>query len=292
MELVEGLEHVLRRDEPLATYSWFRLGGVAEYFAEPTNVDELSRLIRRFRAAELPIRILGGGSNLLVSQPVVHGLVIHLSAPEFCQLKVVGTVLHAGAGAKLGHAIATAVREGLGGLESLVGIPGTVGGALRRNVASQGNDLGQWTSQVTVMTRDGEWIERTRPQLRFGYGHSSLDEMAILGCQLQLEPGDPQELTRRMQVNWIVKRAKQPSGEWGHGRIFADPHGLTASELVEHAGMRNAEQGGAKVSDRDSNFIVAQPGATSQDILKLIDRIREQVANRLGVELELQLDVW
>lgn len=292
MELVQGLEHVVRRDEPLANYSWFRLGGMADYFAEPTNAEELSLLVRRFRAAELPVRILGGGSNVLVSRPIVTGLVIHLATPEFCDLRVAEHYLYAGAGAKLGHAIATSVREGLGGLEALVGIPGTVGGALRRNAASQGNDVGQWTGEVTVMTREGLVEKRNREQLLFGYGHSNLDEMAILGCRFDLEPGDSSELTRRMQKNWIVKRARQPVGDLGHGRIFGDPHGLTASELVEQAGMRNAEQGGARVSDRDANFIVTQPGATSDDILRLIERIREQVAKKLGMELELQLDVW
>ncbi|MDA0660742.1 MAG: UDP-N-acetylmuramate dehydrogenase [Planctomycetota bacterium] len=289
MELVQGLEHVVRRDEPLANYSWFRLGGIADYFAEPTNTDELSLLVRRFRAAEMPIRILGGGSNVLISRPIVAGLVIHLATPD---LRVAGHSLVAGAGAKLGHVIATAVREGLGGLEALVGIPGTVGGALRRNAASQGNDIGQWTGEVTVMTREGLVEKRNSEQLLFGYGHSNLDEMAILGGRFDLEPGDPSELTRRMQKNWIVKRARQPVGDLGHGRIFADPHGLTASELVEQAGMRNVEQGGARVSDRDANFIVTQPGATSDDILRLIERIREQVTMKLGLELELQLDVW
>jgi len=292
MELLQGLEHVVRRDEPLARYSWFRLGGTAEYFAEPTNTDELSEMVQRFRAAELPVRILGAGSNVLISRPVVPGLVIHLATPEFCRLDVTDQSLTAGAGAKLGHAIATSVREGLGGLESLVGIPGTVGGALRRNAASHAGDIGQWTGQVTLMTRNGDIEQRGRDQLLFGYGRSNLDEMAILECRFDLEPGDPAELTRSMQKNWIVKRARQPVGDVGQGRIFGDPHGLTASELVEQAGMRNAEQGQTRVSELDANFIVTQPGAAADDILRLIERIRDQVATKLGVELELQLDVW
>ena len=288
----DGLEHIVRQDEPLGRYSWFRLGGNAEYFAEPTTVEELAELARRCRAAVVPLRLLGGGSNLLVAQPVVRGLVVHLSAPAFTALNVEGDCLHAGAGAKLGLAIATAVREGLGGLESLVGIPGTVGGALCRNAAVAGNDIGQWADEVTVMTRQGNVEVRRRHELQFGYGRSSLDEMAILSARFRLEPGDPQELTRRLQKHWILKRAAEPSGELGAGRVFADPQGMTARELIEQVGLRNAEQGGARVSDRDANFIVATAEATADDVLRLIERIREQVASRLGVDLQLQLDVW
>ena len=292
MDILEDLQHILRRDEPLARHSWFRLGGTADYFAEPTSVTELQSLVRRCRSAEVPVRILGGGSNLLVTQGRVPGVVVHLSAPDFARVDVNPPQLTAGAGAKLGHVIATAVREGLGGLESLVGIPGTVGGALRRNAASQGSDIGQWTAEVTVITRDGDIECRSRQQLRFSSGRCNIDEMAILVAQFELEPGEPRELTRRMQKNWIFKRSKEPTGELGHGRIFADPQGMSAGELIEQAGMRNAEQGGARVDDRDCNFIVVQPGTRGEDVLALIERIREQVSHRLGVDLQPQIDIW
>ncbi len=123
MGLLSGFEHIVCEREPLAPYTWFRLGGVAEYFAEPTSLEELEALVRHCREQELPIRLLGGGSNLLIREQGVPGLVIRLSAAAFSEITVDDNVIVAGAGAKLGHVISTAVREGLAGLEHLVGIP-------------------------------------------------------------------------------------------------------------------------------------------------------------------------
>lgn len=292
MDLAEGLEHIVRRNEPLAAYSWFRLGGSADYFAEPTNVEELTELVRRCRAAEMPVRLLGGGSNLLVVSDLVSGLVVHLAAPAFGTIEHQASELVAGGGAKLGHVIAHAAREGLGGIETLIGIPGTVGGALRGNAGCPGNDIGQWTREVTVLTRDGELQTRGETELRFGYRESSLDDLAILSAKFQLEPRDVSEITRRMQKTWIVKRAKEPTGEFGHGRVFGDPHGMTATDLIEQAGLRNSEEGGARLCERNPNFIEVTSDATVHQIMKLIERIQREVNEQLNVELKLQLDVW
>lgn len=292
MDVFAGLEHIVRDNEPLAPYNWFRLGGPAQYFAEPTNQQELAELVQRSREADLPIRLLGGGSNLLVRDKGVAGLVIHLTAPEFGHIAVEGNTLTAGGGARLAHIITHAVREGLAGLEQLVGIPGTVGGALHGNAAGHGGDIGGWTHSATVMTREGEVLTRTREELRFSHRQSSLDELVLLQAKFQLEPEESASITKRMQKLWIVKKASQPSGEEDTACIFKSPGGSTAAELIEAAGMKGTHVGEAEVSERNANFIVVQKGATSADVLKLIDLLREGVAERMGVELELQLDVW
>ena len=243
MTAFAGLQHIIREQEPLAPYTWFRLGGPAEYFAEPTNLDELMQLVQYCHAQDIPIRILGGGSRILASDKGVPGLVIQLSAPAFGRIEVDGEQITAGGGAKLGHLVATAVREGLAGLESLVGIPGTVAGALRGNADSHGASIGHWTTSATVLTRQGELRTYERDELRFSYGESSLDELVVLAGQFVLERGDSAELTRKMQKLWIVKRTTQPSGNLGTGRIFKDPQGLTAAELIEQVGLRGHEVG-------------------------------------------------
>src|SRR4051794_18270118 len=172
MNLDKGFEHIVKRAEPLAPHTWFHLGGPAEFFAEPANSDELQQLVRRAREENLPVRVLGGGSNILVRDDGVSGLVIRLGADAFAQITLAGQILTAGGGAKLGQAISTSVREGLAGLEALVGIPGTIGGALHGNAGSRGGDIGQWTCQATVMTRSGEVIERSREELVFAYRES------------------------------------------------------------------------------------------------------------------------
>ena len=160
-----GLEHIVRQQQLLAPLTWFRLGGAAEFFAEPTSLEELTELVNRCRENSLPLRMLGSGSRVLVPDEGVRGLVIHLSAPAFGEIDVRGSSLVAGGGGKLGHIVATAVREGLAGLESLVGIPGTVAGALRGNADSHGTSIGQWTEQATVMTHQGEVVDPRPLQL-------------------------------------------------------------------------------------------------------------------------------
>jgi len=290
MSFVSGFEHIVRDNEPLAPYTWFRLGGVAEYFAEPTSDAELSELVRRCRAEDIAVRLLGGGSNLLVRDAGVRGLVVHLAAPAFCSISTTGQTATAGAGAKLGHLISTAVREGLAGLEQLAGIPGTVGGAVRGNSDGGGGDIGQWTKRATVMTRAGEIVDRN--DLRFSYRQSSLDELVILRAEFELEAGDSSELTKRMQKVWIAKKAAQPPGNQSLGYIFKDMGGVSAASLVEQAGFRDAQVGTATVSEHNANFIVAQPGASSNDVLGLIELLRNGVSERLGVDLETQIETW
>ena len=290
MSFVSGFEHIVRDDEPLGPYTWFRLGGAAEYFAEPTSVQELAGLVRRCREQDVAVRILGGGSNLLVRDTGVRGLVIHLAAPSFGEISVSGQVAKAGGGAKLSHLISTTVREGLAGLEQLVGIPGTVGGAVRGNADSGGGDIGQSVRCATAMTRSGEIVQRD--DLRFSYRHSSLDELVILSAEFELEAADPRELTKRMQKTWIVKKSIQPVGNQNFGYIFKDVGGVSAASLIEQAGLRGAQVGDASLSEHNSNFIVVEPSASSDDVVGLIELLSNGVSERLGVELERQIEIW
>ena len=292
MGFESGFEEILRRDEPLAPYTWFRLGGKAEYFAEPRHVDELAKLVRRARDEQLPVRLLGGGSNLLIRSEVVPGLVIHLVKPAFTEIQVKGQRVIAGGGAKLGHVISSSVREGLAGLENLVGIPGTIGGGLRGNAGGRSGDIGQWTAKATLMTRDGEILERAGDDLVFAYRLSNLDELVILSGEFKLEQDDPAALTKRMQKLWIVKKANQPLSHQSAGCIFKNPRGMSAGMLIDQAGLKGTRIGGAEVSDRHANFIIADPEATSQNVLQLIDLVKERVAEKLGVELETEIEIW
>jgi UDP-N-acetylmuramate dehydrogenase len=292
MPLLRDFKDIVRSAEPLAPHTWFALGGPAEFFAVPRSIDELAALVERARNEEIPVRLLGGGSNVLVNDQGVPGLVIQLSAPAFTGIEVSGQRVKAGAGAKLGHVVSTSVREGLAGLETLVGIPGTVGGALRGNAGGRGGDVGQWTCSATVMTRTGEIVKRERQDMVFAYRTSSLDELVILDAQFQLEPDDPQELVKRMQKLWILKKAGQPLSHQSAGCIFKNPRGMSAGMLIDQAGLKGTKIGGAEVSDRHANFIVAHPGAKSSEVLKLIELVKGKIAERLGVELETEIEIW
>jgi UDP-N-acetylmuramate dehydrogenase len=290
--LIAGLEHIVRENEPLAPYTSLGIGGVAEFFAEPTTVEELTELVRRFGAANQPMRLLGGGSNVLVRDEGVPGLVVHLGAPEFCQLEADGNQLHAGGGARLSHFISTAVREGMAGPEQLVGIPGTIGGALHANTGAGGFDIGSWLVRAEVLTRTGERLIRERNELVFSYRASSLNELVILRATFGFERESPSELTRRMQKNWIVRRASQPSLGEPAAYVFKDHGGESAASLIERAGLKGTQVGEVEVLDRNCNYFVAKAGASSADFLRLVDLVRRQVEDRLDIKLALALQVW
>jgi len=292
MNLFSGFEKTVRRDEPLAMHTWFQLGGPGEYFAEPQNVDELIALVRRSAENNLPVRMLGRGSNLLVADKGVSGLVISLSSSEFRKITVDGSTLTAGGGTRLGRVVTTSAHRGLAGLEGLVAIPGTVGGALHGNAGTLTTDIGQWTSHATVITAMGDTFHRDRDDMSFGYRHSSLDELVVLEASFKLEEDDPEELSKRLQKQWILRKAGQPMGHQCAGCVFKNPRGMRAGELIEQAGLKGTRIGGAVVSDRHANFIIAEPECTSADVLRLIDLVRVQVADRLGVDLEVELDIW
>ncbi len=292
MSLIAGFEHIVRENEPLAPFTRLNLGGVAEFFAEPTNLEELVGLVISFSAKKLPIRLIGGGSNILVRDEGVPGLVLHLTAPEFVKIEVDEDQIIAGGGARMSHFVATAVREGLSGPEQLVGIPGTVGGALHSNTGALGVGVGNWLQSAEVLTRAGEITTRDRDSLTFSYHKSSLNELVIISAKFQFDREDSEVLSRRMQKLWISRRAAQPLSDQFAAYIFKDHGGETASELIDSAGLKGTQVGHVEISDRDPNVFIAHPGSTSGDLLRLMDLVKTQVAERLSVELETAIQIW
>jgi UDP-N-acetylmuramate dehydrogenase len=277
---------------PLAERTWFKLGGPAQFFAEPSSPDELQTVVKRCHGEGLQVRLLGGGSNVLVRDEGVPGMVVSLTNRSFAGVAISGRMVTVGGGAKLANAITVTVGAGLAGLEPLVGIPGTIGGALHGNSGTQAGDIGQWTSHATVMTRSGEIVTRERDDLVFAYRQSSLDELVILEAKFELEEEDSDELTKRMQKQWIFKKANLPMAHENTGCIFKNPRGMSAGMLIDQASLKGERVGEAEVSQRHANFIIAHPGATSRDVLKLIDVVRSRVVERMGIELETELQIW
>lgn len=279
-------------DEPLSRHTWLGLGGPSRFFCEPIDVEALSKVVARCHERAIPIRVIGGGSNLLVPTSGFQGMVIRLTGPEFCSIDIDGPFVTAGAGAKLVHVVSAAVRAGLGGLESLVGVPGTVGGALVGNAGGHGGEIGQRLSSVTVMNVDGSLSERKASEVAFQSRWSSLDDAVVIRCRFELDGEDPDVLTKRMQKQWIVQRSEQPSGTRSVAMMFKDPAGTTAESLVTQAGARDLQIGEASVSAAHANYVVASAKCTSDDVRSLVEAIRARVRERLGVELTPQIEVW
>lgn len=236
--------------------------------------------------------MLGGGSNLLVRDEGVAGVVLHLSDPVFSKIEIDDTRVTAGAGASLSHLISQTVKAGLAGLDVLVGIPGTVGGALHGNAGGKSGDIGQHVRTARVLTIAGDIFVRQEDELSFAYRSSSLNELIILEACFELHREDPEEITRRMRKLWIMKKATQPLTFQSAGCIFKNPRGMSAGWLIEQAGLKGTKVGEAEFSDRHANFIVTRPGATSQDVLKLIDLAQAKVSSQFGVDLELEIQIW
>jgi UDP-N-acetylmuramate dehydrogenase len=291
-KLLEEFAEFLKVNEPLGPYCYLKLGGPAEVLAQPRSREELAALVRRCSERQIPLRVLGGGCNVLVRDEGVRGVVLRLSEPVFTAIRVEGRRVHAGAGATLSALISEAARGGLAGLETLVGIPGTVGGALRRNAGDRAGEIGQYVHRVEVLEADGRAQVRERDELRFAYQSSNLDDPVLLAAELELEKDAADAIVKRMRKAWIQRKASQPLSFQAAVQAFRDPRGLSAAALIEQAELAGTRVGGAEVSERDASFVIAQPGATTRDVLRLLDLVRSRVNDRFHVELELAISIW
>ena len=292
MKLFDGLEAIVKENEPLAPRTWFGLGGAAQYFVQPRSQDELVEVVRRCGQSETPIHVLGGGANLLIDDAGVKGAVIHLSNPAFTKVEATDGGLWVGAGADMGKLVLRCVREGRSGLECITGIPGTVGGCVRMNAGGAFGDIGNVIESVQVMTEQGEAFTRCRADLAFGYRWNNITSKFILAVVLRLQEDDPHRILKQVKQIWIYKKTTQPLGVGSAGCIFKNPRGQSAGALIDRAGLKGRRVGGAYVSEKHANFILADKGATASDVLKLINVIRETVYKKFEVYLELEVEVW
>lgn len=293
MSPFKDFQPIIQENEPLAMHTWMQLGGNAEFFAEPESVEALASLFQTAQKAGLPTRILGGGSNILVLADV-PGLVIHVGDNLPQNITVEGNRIRVCGNLPLSKLVTTAVRSGLGGIEELIGIPGTVGGALHGNAGTNSTDIGQLLKSARILKQDGTEETRQGEDLVFGYRQSSLDDGLILEAEFEFHEENSQELAHRMQKQWIIRKAMQPMGHQCAGRIFRNPadSGSAASEIIDLAGLKGTRIGGAVVCERHANFILTEPECTSSDVLRLIRLIQEEVFKRFGIELETEIEIW
>ncbi|HSV26744.1 MAG TPA: UDP-N-acetylmuramate dehydrogenase, partial [Sedimentisphaerales bacterium] len=238
------------------------------------------------------IYVLGHGSNLLVRDGGVRGAVVKLEGAEFKQTSFDGYTVMAGGGASLGELLLSCVRKGLTGLEACTGIPGSVGGAVRMNAGGRFGDIGSVVERIVVMDRRGEIFERSKPDLRFDYRSANILAPFILNATMQLADGDPEQILKSTQEIWIYKKNNQPLNTKSAGCIFKNPQGQSAGAIIDRSGLKGLTSGGAMVSEKHANFIIAREGCTSADIIKLIETIRKRVNEDCGIELELEVEIW
>ncbi len=292
MNIFNGLEEIVKTDYPLADQTWFGLGGSADYFISPQTTKQLKEVIRRCNENGLGIYMMGFGSNLLVSDEGLRAVVIKLDAEQFKKIEFKGDQVTAGAGAELSKVTLQCVQKGLSGVEALTGIPGSVGGAVRMNAGGNFGDFGAVVDSVTLMDNHGGIFEKSKPELEFDYRRTNITAKFILSAHLQLNQADPEQIVRTVKEIWIYKKNNQPLNTRNAGCIFKNPRGVSAGALIDRTGLKGLRIGGAVVSDKHANFIVAEDGCKSRDVLELIETIKSKVREKYDIELELEIEIW
>ncbi len=292
MNIFAGLESIVKKDCSLAEYTWYRLGGPADWLISPSSTEQLQTVLKRCSENDLPVWILGNGSNLLVGDKGVRGAVVKLGGEAFSKYEFKETTLTTGAAADLQKLVQESVKKGLGGLESLAGIPGTAGGAVKMNAGGRFGDIGTSIQSVSVMDKQGTIFEKTKPELIFDYRQVNITAQVILGATMHLTEDDPEELLKTVKEVWIYKKNTQPLDTRNAGCIFKNPRGMSAGALIDRAGLKNEKIGGAVVSEKHANFIVTEKGCKSADVKALIEKIQRKVKDQFDVDLELEIEIW
>jgi len=280
----------LATQEELSGHTSFRIGGPAEFFFRPACRPELVRTIGRCRRAGLPVRVLGGGTNLLVSDRGVAGAVVATTAVRHMSIST--RAISAECGTRITQLVKAAAACGLSGLEPLAGVPGTLGGAIRMNAGTGSGCIGDVIDEITVLAPDGRLQNLRASQAGFAYRSSKLGDCIVLAARLKLQLSEPERIRRAVLANLGAKAASQPLREASAGCIFKNPAGDSAGRIIDSLALKGAAMGGALISPRHANFIVNTGWAASADVLALIELVRNKVLHATGVHLELEIDVW
>jgi UDP-N-acetylmuramate dehydrogenase len=283
----------VKENEPLAHHTTIKIGGPADLFVEPKDVASLKKTMEIVKKHGAPWRVIGRGSNLLVSDRGIEGVVIKLGE-GLADLVVNGTEVTVGGGYSLIKLATVISKQGLSGLEFAGGIPGTVGGAVYMNAGAHGSDMSRIVKKAQILFEDGtiEWL--TNEQMEFSYRTSVLQKKRkgiCIAAVLQLKQGDREAIVAAMQKNKDYRRETQPWNYPCAGSIFRNPLPHYAGKLIETAGLKGYTIGGAKISEQHANFIVNAGGATAQDVLDLIDHVKKTIYDLYGIEMETEVEI-
>ena len=274
-------------EEPMAKHTSFRIGGPADVLAQPGNEAELAELLKRAAHHAVPVTLVGNGSNLLVRDKGIRGLVIKLSN-LFSSITVAGNVLTFGSGISLAMASKKAASLSLSGLEFAVGIPGTIGGAVYMNAGAYDGEMAKVVTSVQVMDRQGQRSQLKAEELDFSYRHTALQNSGLIvtSVTVSLQPGEAESIKAKMDDFSQRRIAKQPLELPSAGSMFKRPVGYFAGTLIEQTGLKGYTVGGAQVSTKHAGFVVNVGGATAKDVLQLIRDVQDRVLAAQGVQLE------
>jgi UDP-N-acetylenolpyruvoylglucosamine reductase len=282
---------MIRRNESLAKHTTLRVGGPADVYVEPASEADLAGIVKFCGERDLPFFVIGRGSNLLVRDGGVRGVVICLAHASFSRIEIAGERLRCGAGAKLKNVAVEAKRNGLSGAEFLEGIPGSVGGALRMNAGAMGGATFDAVESVRFMDHAGKIHERSRAGMPVEYRCCPLLKNHIaLGAVFKCQPAPREEIEKRMKA-FSEKRWKSQPTAPSAGCLFKNPENIPAGKLIDELGLKGTRVGGAVVSAEHGNFIVNDGNATAGNILELIAILKQRAKKERGIDLHTEVEI-
>ncbi|MDP3804574.1 MAG: UDP-N-acetylmuramate--L-alanine ligase, partial [Candidatus Omnitrophota bacterium] len=299
--LIEGLKRsvdgLVLTEESLKSHTSFRIGGPAAIWVEPRDCEDLKTVLAFAKKSKIPLFVIGNGSNVLAKDEGFKGMVVHLGSPYFKRITLKGPRVMAGAGSSLPGLVRLCCDKGLGGIESLVGIPGTVGGAVCMNAGGWSNpifkNIGDVVESLKVMDYNGNVKRLKKEKIVFGYRSSNLDAYIILEVFLKLDKSNREDLVASCSRFLKIKKEKQALDAPSAGCVFKNPENVqfTCGQMIEMLGLKGKRIGGAEVSAKHANFIVNKGGSTCQDVLALIEFIKNKVSENYDIPLELEINV-
>ncbi|HEY4284281.1 MAG TPA: UDP-N-acetylmuramate--L-alanine ligase [Chthoniobacterales bacterium] len=291
LKTIVGENGDVRLYEPLAKHTTLRVGGPAQFWVEPRDERAFAELIRFCRSESLPLFAIGRGSNLLVRDGGIRGVVVHPAGGEFDRVTVQGSEITAGVGVKLKEVTYAAKAAGLGGLEWMEGIPGAVGGGLRMNAGAMGSQLFDNVIRVRYLDAEGEPHTKTPAELNVSYRHvSDFETSFAVSAVFRAYPAPAEDILRKLEASQEKRKKSQPIAK-SAGCIFKNPDGCPAGQLVDQLGLKNFQVGKARVSEVHGNFIVNDGGATASEILELIEQVKALARKNRGIELETEVQI-
>ena len=289
-QLGEIIKGEVRFNEPMSKHTSWHIGGTADVFVLPRDIADLREALSYAKRNELPVSIIGNGTNLLVSDLGVRGMVIKIG-PGLCHMEVQGERIQVGAGVPLPRLSAVALRSSLSGFEFLAGIPGTVGGALVMNAGANGCSVGERVRQVTAVDQEGKEVQLNNKEMKFSYRCSCLAKRKLIVAKVELEgiPGSAEAIKEKMDSYLERRRETQPLEYPNAGSVFKNPTGDSAGKLIEQSGCKGMLEGNIQVSPCHANFFVNLGGGTAQQVLALVEKVQQCVQEKYGCKLIMEV---
>ncbi|GKV54863.1 UDP-N-acetylenolpyruvoylglucosamine reductase [Sporosarcina sp. NCCP-2222] len=287
-EITQG---VVLMDEPLSKYTKTKLGGAADLLVIPETIEEMEYTVTYADRNNVPILLLGNGSNMVVRDGGVRGIVLHMA--KLNAIRIAGTSVHAEAGAHIIDVSKKAAEAALTGLEFACGIPGSVGGAMAMNAGAYGGEIKDIIVQATVMDQTGKIFVLSKEELDLGYRHSIITDKGyyVLSADFELASGDKEAIDAKVADLTYQRESKQPLEYPSAGSVFKRPPGYFAGKLIQDSGLQGKGFGGAEVSTKHAGFIVNKDNATATDYIKTIEMVKREVKDRFDVELEMEVKI-